>query len=214
MFRRLEALGTPAAAPPEPVASLPPPSEPEPDPIPRFLTQREKDLLFPIFDNTLDYDQQLVGRNDNDMGGEDNNFTPGYFPNMSRHMWSRDYSLAITHWAAVFVHEMVHVWQTGHGSHNMLRGAYLYIKYKGDYDKAYKYDLDSSSTLSDFNLEQQAAIIEDYYLVSKNKLPDSNIGLRRSVGDYTPYVAQLQTAGPFQWGVSNTSNRDNIGNKI
>jgi hypothetical protein len=45
-------------------------------------------------------------------------------------------------------------------------------------------------------------------------LPDSNIGTRRSLGDYTPYVAQLKTAGPFQWPVTNTSNRDNIGNKI
>lgn len=217
MFRRLEALGTPAAAPSAP-AAVPAapvaPVAPVPDPVPRVLTRGERDLLFPIFDNTLDYDNQVVGRNDDDMGGEDNNFTPGYFPNMSRHMWSRDYSLSIDSWAGVFVHEMTHVWQSGHGSHNMVRGAYLYIKYHGKYEKAYKYDLDSSTKLSDFNLEQQAAIIEDYYRVFKLMLPDSNIGTRRSLGDYTPYVAQLKTAGPFQWPVTNTSNRDNIGNKI
>jgi len=116
--------------------------------------------------------------------------------------------------AAVFVHEMVHVWQSGHGSHNLLRGTYLYVRYRGDYEIAYKYNLDSSTKLSDFNLEQQAAIIEDYYLVSKNLPPESNVGTRKTVPDYVPYVEQLKTAGPFRWPVTNTSHRDNIGNKI
>lgn len=217
MFKKLEALGTPAAAPsapaPAPVAAAAP-VVPEPDPIPRLLTRGEKELLFPIFENTLDYDNQTVDRNDSDEGGEYNNFTPGYFPNMSRHMWSRDYSTEITSWRAIFVHEMVHVWQSGHGSHNLLRGAYLYIKFGGDYEKAYKYNLDSSATLSDFNLEQQAAIIEDYYRVFKLKDPESNIGARRDVRDYAPYVAQLKNAGPFRWPVTRESKYDNIGNKI
>ena len=116
--------------------------------------------------------------------------------------------------AAVFVHEMVHVWQSGHGSHNLLRGTYLYVRYRGDYEIAYKYNLDSSTKLSDFNLEQQAAIIEDYYLVSKNLPPESNVGTRKTVPDYVPYVDQLKTAGPFRWPVTNTSHRDNIGNKV
>ena len=133
---------------------------------------------------------------------------------MSPHIWSWDYSMASHAKAAVFVHEMVHVWQSGHGSHNLLRGAYLYVRYRGDYEIAYKYNLDSSTKLSDFNLEQQAAIIEDYYLVSKNLPPESNVGTRKTVPDYVPYVEQLKTAAPFRWPASNTSNRDNIGNKI
>jgi len=99
---------------------------------------------------------------------------------MSPHIWSWDYSMASHAKAAVFVHEMVHVWQSGHGSHNLLRGAYLYVRYRGDYEIAYKYNLDSSTRLSDFNLEQQAAIIEDYYLVSKNLPPESNVGTREN----------------------------------
>jgi hypothetical protein len=82
---------------------------------------------------------------------------------MSPHIWSWDYSMAPHANAAVFVHEMVHVWQSGHGSRNLLRGAYLYVRYRGNYEKSYKYNLDSSTKLSDLNLEQQAAIIEDYY---------------------------------------------------
>ena len=67
---------------------------------------------------------------------------------MSPHIWSWDYSMASHAKAAVFVHEMVHVWQSGHGSHNLLRGAYLYVRYRGDYEIAYKYNLDSSTRRS------------------------------------------------------------------
>ena len=79
----------------------------------------------------------------------------------------------------MFVHEMVHVWQSGHGSHNFLRGAYLWKKYDA-YQDAYKYNLDSSPSLDYFNMEQAAAIIEDYYRVSKGLAPDNNLGTRKS----------------------------------
>src|SRR5262249_12269999 len=144
MFRKLEALGTPTPAPaaPAPAAPPPPPAAPTTGPIPRPLTAGEKRLLFPIFGDTIDYDRQLVGRNDGETGGPDNSFTPGYLPNMSPRIWSWDYSTASPANAAVFVHEMVHVWQSGHGSHNILRGIYLWIRYDhitGDYENSYRY---------------------------------------------------------------------------
>jgi len=203
MFRRLEVLGTPAPAPPAPApAAPPPPAAPTTGPIPRPLTAGEKRLLFPIFDNTIDYDKQIVGRNDGKTGGEYNSFTPGYVPNMSPHLWSWDYSAASRENAAVFVHEMVHVWQSGHGSHNILRGIYLWIKYDhitSDYENSYKYDLDSSTSLGYFNMEQQAQIIEDYYRVFKGLPPEKNVGTRKSEADYLPYVVQLKAAGAFRW---------------
>ena len=218
MFRKLEVLGTPAPAPAPPAASPPPraqaaPAAPTTGPVPRVLTPGEKRMLFPIFGYTIDYDQQIVARNDSHTGGEYNSFTPGYLPNMSPHLWSWDYSLAPDDHAAVFVHEMVHVWQSGHGSHNLLRGFYLWVKYS-DYEDSYKYNLDSSARLSDFNMEQQAAIIEDYYRVFKHLAPDSNVGTRRTEGDYAPYVAQLKAAGAFRWPSTGRTNRENIGNKI
>jgi hypothetical protein len=218
MFRKLVVLGTPAPAPaPAPAPSAPPPpapAAPTTGPVPRVLTTGEKQMLFPIFGNTIDYDQQVVGRNDRHTGGEYNSFTPGYLPNMSPHLWSWDYSLASNkEHAAVFVHEMVHVWQSGHGSNNLLRGAYLWLKYD-EYEDSYKYNLDSSTRLSDFNMEQQAAIIEDYYRVSKSMAPDSNVGTRKSEADYAPYVAQLKAAGPFRWPVTGRRDKDWVGNKI
>ena len=167
-------------------------------------------LLRSVFADTLSYGDQYVGRNDGEVGGPWNSYTPGYLPNMAVRLWSWDYSRESPVDAAVFVHEMVHVWQSGHGSHNALRGLYLWIRYDhvtGDYDNSYNYDLDSSSSLSYFNMEQQAQIIQDYYRVLKGRDVESrssdpgqkyNSGTRKSLSDYQPYVSQLQSAGPFQ----------------
>jgi hypothetical protein len=206
MYQKLAMLAAPAPAPPPVAAPTPPPapSPPTSGPIPRLLTSAEKALLRPIFADTLDYDHQIVSRNDGETGGPDNSYTPGYLPNMAKTLWSWDYGLvhddAV---AAVFVHEMVHVWQSGHGSHNLLRGIYLWIRYDhitGDYGSSYNYDLDSSSSLSYFNMEQQAQIIQDYYRVSKGLSPEPsyNVGTRKSLSDYQPYVDQLKSAGSFQ----------------
>jgi hypothetical protein len=46
-------------------------------------------------------------------------------------------------------------------------------------------------------MEQQAQIIQDYYLVSKNWSPENNVGTRKGLNDYLPYVDQLK-AGSFQ----------------
>jgi hypothetical protein len=208
MYQKLALLAAPAAAPPPapaaPPAPPPAPEAPTSGPIPRLLTSREKDLLRPIFGDTLDYDRQIVSRNDGETGGPGNSYTPGYVPNMAKTLWSWDYGLVHDAAdAAVFVHEMVHVWQSGHGSHNLLRGFYLWIRYDhitGDYDTSYNYDLDSSSSFSYFNMEQQAQIIQDYYRVLKGLPPEPhyNVGTRKSLSDYQPYVDQLKSAGPFQ----------------
>ena len=65
-------------------------------------------------------------------------------------------------------------------------------------------------------MEQQAAIIEDYYRVSKGLAPDSNVGTRKSATDYAPYVAQLKTVGAFRkpLGRLTKTERDYIGHNI
>jgi hypothetical protein len=205
MYQKLALLAAPAATPPPAAAPAPAPTPPPPTtgPIPRPLTTGEKTLLRSVFANTLSYDDQYVGRNDGEVGGPWNSYTPGYLPNMAVRLWSWDYSRESPIDAAVFVHEMTHVWQSGHGSHNAVRGIYLWLRYDhiwGDYDNSYHYDLDSSSSFDSFNMEQQAQIIQDYYRVLKGFAPEpgNNVGTRKSLSDYLPYVNQLQAAGPFQ----------------
>ena len=227
MYQKLALLAAPAVSPP--AAAPPPPPPPAPPPttgtIPRPLTAGETVLLRSVFADTLSYGDQYVGRNDGEVGGPWNSYTPGYLPNMAVRLWSWDYSGESPVDAAVFVHEMVHVWQSGHGSHNALRGIYLWLKYDHvwrDYDDSYVYDLDSSISLSDFNMEQQAQIIQDYYRVLKGLDVESrssdpgqkyNSGTRKSLSDYQPYVSQLQSAGPFQGvgaGADGTAARERI----
>jgi hypothetical protein len=227
MYQKLALLAAPAVSPP--AAAPPPPPPPAPPPttgtIPRPLTAGETVLLRSVFADTLSYGDQYVGRNDGEVGGPWNSYTPGYLPNMAVRLWSWDYSRESPVDAAVFVHEMVHVWQSGHGSHNALRGIYLWLKYDHvwrDYDDSYVYDLDSSISLSDFNMEQQAQIIQDYYRVLKGLDVESrssdpgqkyNSGTRKSLSDYQPYVSQLQSAGPFQGvgaGADGTAARERI----
>ena len=173
-------------------------------------------LLFPIFGNTLDYENQVVGINENpNLGGKENSITPDIVPRMAPMHWRSDYSVADVSTAALFVHEMVHVWQSGHGGNNWAGGAYAWLKYdvlgpstllkgrysgykESGYEQAYKYNLANSTSLDDFNMEQQAAIIEDYYLVSNDESPLKNEGTRNSKSDYEPYVAELKRAGPFR----------------
>jgi hypothetical protein len=200
MFKKLVALATPAATPPAPApAAPPPPAAPTSGPIPRPLTTGEKALLLPLFGNTIDYANQSVGRNDGKWGGKDNSITPSHFPKMALSLWSWDYSLAPAAEAAVFVHEMVHVWQWGHGSATIRNFLKLVAETDGEYEKAYKYDLATSNKLTDFNMEQQAAIIQDHYRLSKGLAPEENVGTRKSAADYAPYVLQLTTAGAFRW---------------
>jgi hypothetical protein len=222
LYQKLATLAAPAAAPPPApaaTASPPPPAPPPPEtdgPIPRPLTSGEIALLRPIFGDTLDYARQMVARNDGEVGGRTNSYTPDYLPNMAVAYWYKDYSVRSAEMASLFIHEMVHVWQSGHGSHNALRGIYLWLKYDhitGNYDDSYNYDLDSSSSLSDFNMEQQAQIIQDYYLVSKTWSPQKNVGTRKGLSDYLPYVDQLKSAGPFQGvgaGEDGTAARERI----
>ena len=56
-------------------------------------------------------------------------------------------------------------------------------------------------------MEQQAQIIQDYYRVLKGSDPESrssdwtkkyNVGVKKALTDYQPYVGQLQSAGPFE----------------
>jgi hypothetical protein len=201
MFKKLVALATPAAAPPASApAPPPPPTAPTSGPIPRPLTTGEKALLLPIFGNTIDYANQVVGRNDAELGGKKNSITPGYIPNMAVSLWSWDYSLAPAAQAAIFVHEMVHVWQWGHGGKPVRNFLKLALKHPLNYGANYEYDLDSSASLSDFNFEQQGAIIQDHYRLSKGLRPTSrNIGTRKSAADYAPYALQLKGAGAFHW---------------
>ncbi|CAN5408207.1 hypothetical protein BH10PSE3_BH10PSE3_42940 [soil metagenome] len=83
---------------------------------------------------------------------------------------------------AVFIHELVHVWQAQHGLNLLLAKLRA-----GDTPAAYAYDLSGQPTFTALNLEQQAMVVEDAF--------------KRAHGLRTPhaaaaYVAVLETVLP------------------
>ena len=169
----------------------------------RPITLGERTLLYPIFHWTLPYDDQWVETNDSNIGGSDNSITPLGVPHMSNEIWSPDYNIAPDNYKYTFIHEMTHVWQHFHGINVLAEAAYLMTQYGSDYDpKAYRYDLSSHGNFRNFNIEQQASIVADYWYLSKGNSPRYNIGADRSQSSYAAKIGEVQNAGePSQWAV-------------
>jgi hypothetical protein len=163
----------------------------------RYLTMGEIQLLRPVFGETLRYRSIVCAVNDSDVGGPANSITPTGVPQFSRFVFCRDFSMthAANQW--VFVHEMTHVWQWGHHIWPVNAAIGIFIQTGGDYTKGYPYDLTPASNLSDFNIEQQASLVADYWALSTKKLPpQQNKNPNATLGDYLTVIDQLQKSGP------------------
>ena len=150
-----------AAAPtpaPAPVAEAPL-AEPN-----RPLTAGERTLLVPIFRDSIDYEKVRVIHAAFPFQPSGVYMTPRGHIYAPGDLFSDDFSRTDP---AVFVHEMTHVWQFENGMDLIAQGVATFAKYNGAYEKAYAYTLDASGRdLIDYGMEQQASIVEDYFLVS------------------------------------------------
>jgi len=162
----------------------------------RLLTIDEIEILKPVFKNTLRYGAINCDVNKYDLGGEENSITPAGRAYFSRKIYCDDFSKKDADAQWVFVHEMTHVWQWQHGRYPVYEAAGLKIKYKGDYKKAYPYDLMPGKELSDYNMEQQAAIVADYWALTQQSQPWYNHNLNATLSDYTALIGQLLKSGP------------------
>lgn len=65
-----------------------------------------------------------------------------------------------------FIHEMTHVWQYQNRVVNLpLAGAKEMLKTRFNYEAAYPYRLERGRDLTAYGFEQQAAIVQDYFLL-------------------------------------------------
>ena len=73
-----------------------------------------------------------------------------------------------TNYQELFIHELAHVWQYQTGVLNpKLSGLIEFVKNGFIYNKAYRYVLEIGRDLIDYGMEQQAAMVADYFLVEK-----------------------------------------------
>lgn len=136
----------------------------------RTLTQGEMSLVKSVFGNSLDLARVRVHDEKYIFFQPDNS---GMTPNGELYVhgvYSADYSSDRPNRQAFFIHEMVHVWQhqTGVLAGGVIGSAIVeMIGRLGDYGSAYPYVLDGAKDLTDYGLEQQASIVEDYFRITR-----------------------------------------------
>ncbi|MGF7212431.1 hypothetical protein GGE65_007058 [Skermanella aerolata] len=163
----------------------------------RPLTSGEIGILSQIFIGMLPYEKLQVGINSWELGGEDNSITPAGIPYMARKIYHEDYSQASIHDFWVFMHEHVHVWQYFHGDMVTVQGIGLVINTMGSgYHSAYPYVLEPGKTFGNYNFEQQASIVPDYWFTWIGQPPKKNVGPNRDYWDYMEVMGEFWSAGP------------------
>ncbi len=170
----------------------------------RSITSGERGLLRSVFEETLPYASLRVDTNDHNLGGKTNSITPEEIPYFSTTIWCADFSDATVDIGdkSIFIHEFMHVWQFYHGVHKALGFVWQGLRHIRNYEDVYPYDLSDSSDLLDFNFEQQAAIIQDFWLVNQGKPAKNNLGRINSAEAYGRYADQVRSGGAprLPWG--------------
>lgn len=135
----------------------------------RGLTKGEKRLARKTFGHGLQLDRIRIGATPRPF---DRAFVPGRWFGRDWVLWPArhlpvDLSEAPLNQQAVFVHELVHVWQAQQGI-NLLTGKIR----AGDKPSSYQYPVGMDCTWGQLNIEQQAMVVEHRFRLSKGgKVP-------------------------------------------
>lgn len=133
----------------------------------RALTSGEITLARRLFKDSLDYTKVKIHNKKYVFVQPDNSgMTPnGEIYAVGQRTYSNDYALEEPILRGFFIHEMAHVWQFQLNILNPISAAIgESILNFFNYSKAYKYELVAGKDLLKYRIEQQAQIIEDYYL--------------------------------------------------
>ena len=140
--------------------------------IKRSLTQDEIELAKTVFGNAIDYSTVTV------TDGKFAFFQPkgtAMAPDGNLYMYGcykDDYSKEDPLSRSHFIHEMTHVWQFQNKILNpVVAAAELSLKHKFNYFAAYSFHLDATKDLIDYGMEQQASIVQEYFLIVYEKFP-------------------------------------------
>jgi hypothetical protein len=130
----------------------------------RSLTAGEIALAKRVFGSSIDY--TAVGVSDSKfMGLHPRGVAMSPDGNLYMHgCYKDDYAAGSTYEQSFFLHEMTHVWQYQNKVLNPIAEALkLSLQHKFNYEASYFYTLDAKKDLLDYNMEQQASIVQDYF---------------------------------------------------
>lgn len=140
----------------------------------RHLNDREIAFLKTYFEDTIDYENVKIHNRPYLPGGAQSN-TTAMAPNgnlyMPEDLYKEDYmaddvSLSMR---STFLHEMVHVWQFKNNVLNpIFEAARESVKHDFNYNAAYDYVLEKDKDLVNYGMEQQAAIVQDYFILEES----------------------------------------------
>lgn len=131
----------------------------------RHLTAGEIAMARTVFGNSIDYSKVRVHTSSYlpaQVQG-DNIITPDGELYCSKN-YCADFSKEGLGTQKLFIHEMTHVWQyQNHVLDPRFEAVKELVRHFGRYSDVYPYKLDKSKDLTDYNLEQQADMVSDYY---------------------------------------------------
>jgi len=134
----------------------------------RSLTEDEMTLAKSVFGDAIDYDRVRI---------HDGKFLPfqpkgvAMAPEGHLYMYgcySDNYAQASPIMRGIFIHEMTHVWQFQQRILNpVVEAIEINLQHLFNYRAAYAYTLDGKRDLLSYNMEQQASLIQDYYMLTR-----------------------------------------------
>jgi hypothetical protein len=162
----------------------------------RSLTEGERKVLKFVFGDTLVHNAKIT-TNDRNVGGVDNSITYSDTPHYSTKIWCPDFS-ALNADTWTFVHEFGHVWQHLYGTSPISGWIENVIRHPINYSANYWYSLMTSDDFYDYNIEQQASIVADYWAVSVlYKAQYCRFPKNPQPSDYYDFIWQVQNpSGP------------------
>ena len=136
----------------------------------RTLTAGETALARSVFRDSIDYARVSIhARRYVFFQPDASGMTPNGHVYACGDAHRSDYAICDIDRRAFFIHEMAHVWQHQNRVLKVRTSAVrLMIRHRFRYAHAYRYTLAPKRDLLDYNLEQQATIIEDYFRVILN----------------------------------------------
>lgn len=161
----------------------------------RPLSPDERDLARSVFDKSIDYDRVRLSTAGPTWTTAGNViFVPS------------DFSIADTYHASVLIHEMAHVWQYQHGGSEYIsvslgRQFWSYLR-TGSRAGAYDYEITPGKSIFDYMPEQQAAIVQTYFILRQRKARLEEEGrsfpveLERNLQRHERLVTELTRALP------------------
>lgn len=168
----------------------------------RNLTQGEIALAKQVYGDSLNYGTIFIHQGKYPLSiwlqSSDTIMAPNGEIYADGNSYRDDYSLGSSIYAqvnkATFIHELMHVWQYQNKVYGDLRGRAFYelITHSFDYSSTYSFMLDKNKDLLDYNMEQQASIMEMYYLLRFNK-EDWNVRILRESQWYKDKILNEQT---------------------